>query len=940
MTRGHGPATGHWRVSIRAKVILAMVLAAVAPVLVVASTSYTRQRAEATGESLDRLDALAAAHLGQLERLIEADADVARLLAGDPEVRATLIERSRVSGDADLRALRGAVPRLVGITVYDAGGVVVASTDASLQRRVATAGYDPLDPDQLRGRIVVGRGADPGRLSAAEIQFSGTRRGVVVIETDGSDLVELVTDRRSLGETGEIALVQREPDGTATVLATDGIEATLSARIAPTGLGPSLLDAHAGRETRYADLADRDGIDQVAVVRVVPGSSWGVVVSADHREALASTTAFGRSLLLASAVAAALTVLVAALFSRLVSRPVRAITDTATAVASGDLSARTAVSTRDELGTLGRAVNVMTDSLVDAARAEAARTAELEALNRQLADQAEEIRAIVDSAAEGIVVTDADGRIREVNRAAEAILGWPRSQIDGRLLTSLLEYRGGDDRDGGLDLLERTLRNGSDGLEMRARRPDDMAVPILISLSRVEQPDGTSYTALIRDISERVAYETRLSHLATHDGLTGLPNRMRVVELLADDLHRHTHPAVLFVDLDQFKVVNDSLGHAAGDEVLREVAVRLDIAVGASGLAARFGGDEFVVLLHGPTDTFSATRVAERILEALSGSVDVGDGETFVSASIGVAVADGPPVTASDLIRDADLAMYQAKQRGRSRVEVFDTELRSRVQARHELDTELRKALDRRALDVFYQPVVDIRTGSYVAVEALLRWNHPQLGPISPETFIPVAEESGLILEVGEYVLDAACAQLARWRDRHPDRRLPVAVNLSARELMQADCADRIRHLLERHGVAPELLTVEITESVLVTDAATVIHNLALLRTLGVSIALDDFGTGYSSLTYLRDLPVDIVKIDRSFATELGGTADGVSIVSMVLSLGRDLGIDVVVEGIETADQLEGLRRVGGALAQGYLFARPQPAEKVEGLIWPAIVLA
>ena len=675
-------------------------------------------------------------------------------------------------------------------------------------------------------------------------------------------------------------------------------------------------------------------------MRVVPGSAWGVVIAADRSEALASTSAFGRSLLLASAVAAALTVLVAALFSRLVSRPVRAITDTATAVASGDLSARTTVSTRDELGALGRAVNVMTDSLVDAARAEAARTEELETLNRQLTDQAEEIRAIVDSAAEGIVVTDGGGRIRDVNRAAEAILGWPRSQIEGRLLSSLLEYRGGDGRDAGFDLLGRALCNGSDGLEMRARRPDGVAVPVLISLSRVEQPDGTTYTALIRDISERVAYEKRLSHLATHDGLTGLPNRMRVVELLAHDLERGSHPAVLFVDLDQFKVVNDSLGHAAGDEVLREVATRLDAAVEPSGLAARFGGDEFVVLLHGPTDTTAATSVGERILDALSGSVEVGDDETFVSASIGVAVADGPPVSASDLIRDADLAMYQAKRRGRRRVEVFDTDLRSRVQARHELDTELRKALDRRTLDVFYQPVVDIRSGSYVGVEALLRWNHPQLGPISPETFIPVAEESGLILEVGEHVLDAVCAQLAVWRDRHPDRRLPVAVNLSARELMQADCADRIRHLLERHSVTPALLTVEVTESVLVTDAATVIRNLALLRTLGVSIALDDFGTGYSSLTYLRDLPVDTVKIDRSFAVELSGTADGVSIVSMVLSLGRDLGIDVVVEGIETADQLEGLRRLGGVLAQGYLFARPQPAAKVEGLIWPAIVLA
>ena len=364
------------------------------------------------------------------------------------------------------------------------------------------------------------------------------------------------------------------------------------------------------------------------------------------------------------------------------------------------------------------------------------------------------------------------------------------------------------------------------------------------------------------------------------------------------------------------------------------MANRLSSAVREADVIARFGGDEFVLLLTDIADVGEASLIGRRILIALKQPFVVGANATYVTASVGIAMMHGRDATAEGLLSDADVAMYRAKQRGRNRVDVFDADMRSWVESRHELDTELRKAIDNSDIGVAYQPIVDVTTGDVVALEALARWNHPYLGVVPPSDFIEVAEESGLIVDLGRYVFETVCRQVAGWQKDHLQT-IPAAINLSARELVQRDCVDAIRSAVRASGVDPSALTVEVTESMFVTDPDRAIHNLNQIRSLGISIALDDFGTGYSSLTYLRQLPIDIVKIDRGFMNELEEDTGHRSIVAMVLALGESMGIRVIAEGIENERQRQALIELGVEFAQGYHFAAPQTAERVEAMLWP-----
>ncbi len=488
-------------------------------------------------------------------------------------------------------------------------------------------------------------------------------------------------------------------------------------------------------------------------------------------------------------------------------------------------------------------------------------------------------------------------------------------------------------------------RHGPEGIEMVAHRADGSTIPVHVAVSAVGSDTNGSaatYTAIVRDISERLAFEQQLSHLATHDSLTGLPNRdlfdLRLETALADTSHAPDTVAVLFVDLDRFKVVNDSWGHKSGDKLLQQVANRLTGAVRDADVIARFGGDEFVLLLTQLADAAEARLVGQRVLTALKHPFVVGANATYVTASVGIAMMNEHDVTAEGLLSDADVAMYRAKQGGRNRVDVFDADMRSWVESRHELDTELRKAIDNGDIGIAYQPIVDVGSADVVAVEALARWNHSDLGVISPDDFIAVAEESGLIVDLGRYVFETVCRQVAGWQKEHLQP-IPAAINLSARELVQPDCVDAIRSAIRASGVDPSTLTVEVTESMFVTDPERAIHNLNQIRSLGISIALDDFGTGYSSLTYLRQLPIDIVKIDRGFMNELEDDTGQRSIVAMVLALGESMGIRVIAEGIENERQRRALMELGVEFAQGYHFAAPQTAERVEAMLWPLVDL-
>jgi diguanylate cyclase (GGDEF)-like protein/PAS domain S-box-containing protein len=440
---------------------------------------------------------------------------------------------------------------------------------------------------------------------------------------------------------------------------------------------------------------------------------------------------------------------------------------------------------------------------------------------------------------------------------------------------------------------------------------------------------------VVADALQHRATEDGIRYQALHDPLTSLPNRVLFLDCLRQALARPgARVAVLLLDLDNFKLVNDTAGHAAGDELLIEIAQRLANAIRPGDRIARLGGDEFVVMLEQVPDETTAVRVAKRIVAVFEAPFDPGIGEHFASASIGIAIADPEKSLPASLIRDADLAMYQAKGRGPGHIEVFNTVMRARTVTRLSLENDLRRAIDRDELRVAYQPIVSLGDGAIVAVEALLRWEHPKRGLLEPAKFIPIAEQSGLIEPIGRWVLDTACAQAAHWRAERPDSRpLRLSVNLSVRQLARRDLVETVAHTLASTGLEPTSLCLEITESVLLQEAEAASETIRRVAELGVTFALDDFGTGYSSLAYLSDLPIDCLKMDRSFVQALVSDTRSMAIATAIVQMARALSIVVVGEGVETAAQAEALRGLHCGFAQGFHFHRPVPAEVVGELL-------
>ena len=547
------------------------------------------------------------------------------------------------------------------------------------------------------------------------------------------------------------------------------------------------------------------------------------------------------------------------------------------------------------------------------------------------------IEHVLDMARDAFMETDARGVLTEWNRQSEVLFGWSRDEVLGRPVIEFLvpdRHRPTARRE--LEALATSLRTmgRTRSRQLRLLHREGYEIEVLGSAYIVGSGADLRVGGFLYDQNEDRAAEEALAHAYLHDSLTGLPNRTlftyRLAYALAKGKSAPGSIAVLVLDLDRFKAINDGLGHEVGDEVLVAVSSRLEAADGASEVIARLGGDEFLVLFVGDDAEGDAVAFAERALHALSTPIPAGDGEVFITASIGVACTSRRVNEATPLLSNADAAMYQAKRRGGGTVEVFGEVMRMQVLDRMHTEHSLHRALERQELRLFYQPVVEIKGSRAVGVEALLRWEHPEQGLVAPNRFIPVAEESGLIIPIGAWVLHEACRQLCMWRsDRLGGPGGAMEVNLSARQIDHPEIITTVERILEDTGLPPDCLTLEITESALMNDAASARRVLQALKDLGVTLAIDDFGTGYSSLSHLQRFPLDILKIDKSFVDALGVDQGGTEIVAAVVKLAHALGLQVIAEGVETERQLDALLRLDCDFAQGYLFSRPVPAHEL-----------
>jgi diguanylate cyclase (GGDEF)-like protein/PAS domain S-box-containing protein len=546
----------------------------------------------------------------------------------------------------------------------------------------------------------------------------------------------------------------------------------------------------------------------------------------------------------------------------------------------------------------------------------------------RLAASETRFRQLTEATFEGILMHKG-GRVVDTNRAMSELMGVPAEALIGRDIMECVT-------DTSRPMLKKYISDDIEAAcEIELKHADGSTIPAEILARTIRTAHGNGHDTrvlAVRDIRERKEAEERIRHMAHHDALTGLPNRRmfmdRLVQVLARSKRDGTTVAVLCLDLDRFKHVNDLGGHAAGDELLRQVAKRLADSSRTEDTVARLGGDEFAVIQVGVAHPDGPGIMAERMVKAIGRPFDLGGQQTMIGTSIGIALHPGDGEEGEDLVRAADTALYRAKEAGRGTFRFFEAEMDVRLQERRLLERDLRQALAEEQLRVHYQPLADCGGGKIVGFEALVRWTHPERGPISPAQFIPLAEECGLIMPLGAWVMRRACTDAATW----PSDKL-VAVNLSPAQFRHADLAKEILAVLKETGLPAERLELEVTESLLIDDPDRVLATLMILKEAGVRISLDDFGTGYSSLSYLQRFPFDKIKIDRSFVSQMEKNADSMSIIRAVIALGKSLRIKVTAEGVESATQLNLLQQENCDLVQGYLLGKPMAKEDLGSLL-------
>jgi diguanylate cyclase (GGDEF)-like protein/PAS domain S-box-containing protein len=555
----------------------------------------------------------------------------------------------------------------------------------------------------------------------------------------------------------------------------------------------------------------------------------------------------------------------------------------------------------------------------------------------------EKERAVVtlNSIGDAVLCTDISGNITYLNLVAEAMTGWPREEAIGKPLAEVFRIVDGATHDTARDPMEMAVeQNRTVGLTVNCvliRRDgfesaiEDSAAPIHDRAGRV-----TGAVIVFHDVSAARAMSVKMTHSAQHDVVTNLPNRLllndRITQSIALALRQNKSIAVIFLDLDRFKYINDSLGHETGDKLLRSVSKRLLASVRGSDTVSRQGGDEFVILLSEISHPEDAAKSAKKILLSLSAPHSIAGQDLHIDGSIGISIYPEDGEDAETLIKNADAAMYHAKGTGRNNFQFFKGDMNLRAVERQSLEGSLRHALEGEQFLLHYQPKVNLDTGEITGVEALIRWQHPDRGLISPGRFIPIAEDCGLIVQIGRWVLREACRQTREWQDAGW-LRLPIAVNVSASEFRDPDFVDSVRTVLQETGLQARYLELELTEGVLMEDGQSTAAVLQELKKMGVHLAVDDFGTGYSSLSYLQQFPIDVLKIDQSFVHHITGDPDDSPIVSAIIAMGKNLKQRVIAEGVETQGQLAFLQAQCCAEGQGYLFSRPLAAAQFAYLL-------
>jgi diguanylate cyclase (GGDEF)-like protein/PAS domain S-box-containing protein len=571
---------------------------------------------------------------------------------------------------------------------------------------------------------------------------------------------------------------------------------------------------------------------------------------------------------------------------------------------------------------------------------------------QELAESEARFRSAFDYAAIGMALVSTDGKWLQVNRALCNIVGYTEEEM---LATDFQNLTHIDDVDMASRHIAKLLSDkvSSSPIEKRYVHKLGHTIWALLSASLVRDSKSGSLRLIfqIQDITDRKRAEEKLAHDAFHDALTDLPNRalfMDHLKLAIARVERHPQQmyALLFLDLDRFKVINDSLGHMIGDQLLVAIAKRLEHRLRPFDTIARLGGDEFTILLEEIKSTEEAIDLTERIQKGLMEPFKIGNHEIFASASIGIALSHIHYKKTEDVLRDADTAMYYAKSLGKARYALFDQSMHDRALQTLQMETDLRRAIEREEFFVVYQPIVSLETARLIGFEALVRWQHPERGLISPVDFIPVAEETGYIIPIGQWVLEQSCRQLRQWKELLPkETPLTISVNLSGKQFAQNNLIGQITGTLSRTGIDPHDLKLEITESVVVENMETATEMLNQLRAIGIQLSIDDFGTGYSSLSYLHRLPIDTLKIDRSFITQMIKNNENAEIVRTIVSLAKNLSMSLIAEGVETIEQLEQLQLLGCDNGQGYLFSKPMTEEIATQLVvqveqWQAFPLS